>query len=615
MLDVAAMSTLREFVKFAIRESISKSDRLSATTFDTYCNEVDKSNMNTNQFGDFEFLQYHTYLSTIKSFKAVYLNMTALRKLMTSAHNKGYKFNTHPRYFCCPHKPTPKHFFPLTLEELNKLKTLLRLEIDKIYQREELFKTALKYGNPIVETGAAFKNTVNGTNPVSFWKWQKQLKDCIFQLYLENPKYPNDTTEVQLEQDGDYALIKKIDFDLMNTPYKLIFKRVGIQRLKNSVPFLTDAPHLNFNDILAIIYPRVYEVYIITWAICLESGWSQDMVERIDFKDYLYCPIPIESDFTFIKTTKQKGINGPANIKEAKLFTHPSSKSDPYSAYNLIKLFVERSSRLRLGRNYQKELEDIGSHPFFVYYNDTPGNPILSRHPDRTSYKNSNTKNNYTQRKLGFRFDVRQLRTTCLYLREKEQKLPLIVQVALFGHSLSAVTDEFYKNSSPFQQIRKDDLAKELNLLVETLNDGSFKGTLAPLKQSKKIQDKIITIFSNHSGDSPLATCKDNRNPDWPNNEVELRNSPICRRFNKCLLCSQSMIFSDNIPFIVDRHMYCEQQRRKLRADTFETLYGDEFRATKEVIESWPYRDEILEAQERTIIEGYLLPPIISESF
>lgn len=609
------MDTLNHFTESAIAKSLRKSDREFLATFNDYCASVSITDLPLSQFGDFEFLQFHAYLQTFKPYKTIYNCMTAVRRLMVSEHNEGNEFKVHPRYFSCPPKPSPKHFAPLDTEKLEKLESFLKHEITTIYQREETFKKAIKEGKPIQETGIIFKKTRDYIPPLSFYKWQKTLNDCLYQIYLESPRFPNDASEEQFKDGGEYAVIRIVDYDLLDSPYKLIFKRLGVQRLKNSIPFLSDAPCFNFIDVFGLIYPRIFEVYVMTWAICLETGWSQDMVERIDFNDYLYSPIPIDSDFAFIKTTKQKGINGGNDINEAKQFIHPSSKSNPLSAYNLIRLFVERTSRLRHGRNYNDLVQEIGIEPFFIYYNESSGVPILCRHPDRDAAKNTETRKRFMESELGFSFDIRQLRPTCLYLREKNQNLPLLLQVALFGHSSSAITDEFYKGTAPFQQIRKDKLAIELNEIQKSIHDGSFKGTLAPLKQKKKIQDKIMTIFTDHSGESPLAVCNDNRSPDWPGFETELEARGICRRFNKCLLCSRSTVFSDNIPFVVDRYLYLEQQKRKIRENAFESLYGDEYLAAKEVIESWPYPEDIEEAEERTMMNDYLLPPIISESF
>lgn len=619
MLKVAMnMRTMIDFSKYAKTISSYQSDKQYAALFEKYCHEnyAGVGGLPLNQFGDFEFLQYHAYLQALrKPHKSIYLNMVALRRFMKTAHNDGYKFAVHPRYFSTPPKPSANHFEPLSNEQVEILKAFLKREIEVIYERETNCKEALKNGKPIHETGAAFKETPNYKPPLSFWKWQKSLDDCILQYYNESPNFPHNTTLHQLAEGGEYATIKKVDFDQLNTPFKLAYKRMSVQRLKSSRPFLYDAPDLNNIDVMGILYPRILEVHVIIWAICLESGWSQDMVERIDVNDYLYSPIPIQSDIVFIKTIKQKGINSSKNLSEAKLFIHPSSKSNPFSAYNLIRLFAERTSRLRHGRNYDIEVQKIGAEPLFVYLNENRGLPILARHPDRHTYKCTKTKNNFTEKKIGFRFDVRQLRPTCLYLREKNQNLPLLLQVALFGHSSSSITDEFYKDTAPFHQLRKDKLAVELSEIQNTIHDGSFKGTLVPLKQRKQIQDKIITIFTEHSGESPLAICNDNRKPDWPGWEAELGSNPICRRFNKCLLCSRSKVCNDNIPFVVDRFMYLEQQNRNLRKDAFEMLYGDEYHAAKEVIESWPYPEDIQEAEERTILDDFLLPPILSESF
>ncbi|MEZ9595490.1 hypothetical protein AB4298_12710 [Shewanella sp. 10N.261.52.F9] len=612
------MRTLLEFAEFASKESRRTADRSFATGFRQYCKEyyAGVGALPLNQVGDIEFLHYHAHLvGSGKSHKMIYAIMVALRRLMTHAHNDGHEFAIHPRYFSAPPKPSPDHFNPLSSEQLAKLEAFLKRDIETIYKREATFKQALKHGQPIRETGASFKETPTYKAPLSFWKWQIPLKDCILLYHKESPKYPNNTTLEQLSDGGEYASLRKVDYDLMNTPFKLAYKRMGVQRLKHIKPFLSDAPDLNNIDVIGIIYPRIFEVHTLIWAICLETGWSQDMVERIDFNDYLYSPIPMESDVVFIKTMKQKGINGSNGINEAKQYIHPSSKSNPFSAYNLIQLFIERASRLRHGRNYEKQIQDIGTEPFFIYYNENRGLPILAHHPDHTCVRGATTKKSIMEKELGFRFDGRQLRPTCLYLREKNQNLPLLLQVALFGHSSSAVTDEFYKDTALFQQIRKDKLAVELNEIQKSIHNGSFKGTMAPLKQKKQIQDKIITIFTEHSGESPLAVCNDNRNPDWPGFEVELRTSSVCRRFNKCLLCSRSTIYSDNIPFVVDRYLYFEQQSRKLRKDVFERLYGNEYLAAKEVIESWPYPEDIEEAEERTIMDDYLLPPIISESF
>jgi len=573
--------------------------------------------MKVKYFGDYEFLKFHMYLKNETTFKETYVKMVAMRRIMTSAHVEGFKFKLNPRHFTVPPRPAADHFEVLGNENLKVLKDFLKVEINKIYEREALFENAIANGSLIQELGSTFKATTDYKAPFSFYKWQVSLCDVLFQLYQEYPKYPNNSTKEQLSSGGEYSRLANIDYDKMDTAFKIIYKRMGIQNLANVLPFIKDGENLSFADCMGILYPRVFETYVIRWAICLETGWSPDMVARINIHDYLYSPIHINSSVSFLKTMKLKGINGSNDVsfKDAKLFVCPSSISDPLSAHNLIKLFNKRTSRLRTGRNYKIQVNEIGCEPFFLYLNPDQKSIILASHPDRTKKISSKDRSNYMKKNLGFNFDARQLRPTCLYQREKDQNLPVLVQVALFGHSTSAITEECYKSSAPFQQLRKDNLARELNQIQQSIKDGTFKGSLVPLKQGKKIEERIVTIFTDHSGESPLAFCNNPKKPDWEGHEAELEKKGYCKRFNKCLLCSCSTVFSDNIPFVVDRYLYLEQKRRELKYGDFIKLYNDEYLAAKEVIDSWPYKEEIKEAEERTLLEDYLLPPIISESF
>ncbi|MEH6714050.1 MAG: hypothetical protein V7733_22855, partial [Paraglaciecola polaris] len=377
------MRTIGELAEYLGTLGSGEQDRYKAQIFSRYWDEYIAIDKAISQFSNTDFLHYHAFLSQTKSVKTVYSNLVAIRRLMGVAHDQGYECKVHPRYFDVPKKPSADHFNPLSDEQLEKLEDFLKRKITDIIEKEATFKTALQEGRPIEEIGAMFKKTRTIKPEVSFYKFQKPLNDCILLLYQERPKYPQNASLEQVSKGGYYSVIHNIDYDLMDTPFRLVFKRMGIQRLKATIPFLVDAPDLNFVDVIGFIYPRIFEVYVMTWAICLETGWSQDMVGRIDFNDYIFSPIPIESDFVFIKTTKQKGLNDDDDINKAKQFIHPSSKSNPMSAYNLIRLFATRSGRLRHGRLYENQVAAIGSEPFFVYYNESSGLPILTYHPDR----------------------------------------------------------------------------------------------------------------------------------------------------------------------------------------------------------------------------------------
>ena len=352
------LSDLNEYLSSTVN---CESDSITVSFFARYCLKVSIAEIKVKDFGDSDFLKFHAYLKEETTVKATYIRIVAMRRLMSLAYAKGYDFKSNPRYFMVPPKPAAKHFEVLGNENLKVIKDFLKVEINKIYEREALFENAIANGNFIQELGSTFKATTDYKPPLSFYKWQVSLCDVLFHLYQEYPKYPNNSTKEQLSSGGEYGRLANIDYDKMDTAFKIIYKRMGIQNLANVLPFIKDGEDLSFADCIGILYPRVFETYVFRWAICLETGWSPDMVARINIHDYLYNPIHSNSNVSFIKTMKLKGINGnnDASFNDAKLFVHPSSISDPFSAYNLIKLFNKRTSRLRTGSNYKIQVDDI----------------------------------------------------------------------------------------------------------------------------------------------------------------------------------------------------------------------------------------------------------------
>lgn len=608
---------------FEITDSLLCSDEIGLTyeekaslqVFREFLIVNDMKNLPSFRFNDFDFLQFNHYLSASKTLKRRYVISTTVRRVFERTNTDVNCFTRCPSSWPTPPKPKPSHFESLSKEQLYILRSFLKKEIDLAYQKESISATAIKRGVPSTKTGLDFWRKTNpDDNLPRFKNWTGNLVDTLATFYSAYPEYPNNVTEEMQAKGGKYYVPRDLIYTNLTNPVVTVMKRLVMQNIKGFQPYISEKPNLNNKEILSYLYPDFREMITIKAAICLETGWSPDIADRIDPYDFTYDPIPIESEWVFIKSTKAKGaaVNKQTQIREQREMIHPSSKKDRYSAYNLIKLLVKRTSRLRQGYLYQKAISNIDSHPAFVSFTTNTKAQIVASHPARGSV-NRNASYAYLEKELGFKLDLRQLRPTRLYLNETENSLPLLLQVILFGHSTSAITDEVYKDNSQFSQLRKDKLANELDGIAESIYDGSFKGTLIPLKTSQTIQNKILNIYSNHCGESPLAICNDPMKPDWGLNSEKTKTP--CKQFNKCLLCSQSSVTSDNIPFVVDRYLYLDQIRRTKHSNHFESLHGDEFRAAKEVIEYWPYKEEIEEAEIRSASEGYLLPPIISENY
>lgn len=593
-------------------------DVLHLRWFTEFLINDNKEYLKPDDFGDFEFLEFINWMSNKHSYKVIYTVVNTVRKLMRKFNSPENQFKTDPKYWPVPPKPEPNHFEVIDEEKRNILRKHLKVEIDKIYKKEELVQKALKIGKSITFKGVDF---IEGHGELikkvtNFYKWQESLEDVLYTIYKDYRDFPINMTVEESLPGHKYGRLGSINYHLMTSTYSTIYKRMGIQNLKSSQAFIEEYPNLSFANVITYLYPSFDETFCIRWAIELETAWSPDIVKNIDYKNYLYQPIPIEQKLAFIQSVKEKGQQSEnIDFEVVKRMIWPSNTEDKYSAYNLIGLWIKRTSRLRSGFNYLKTVNSCGFEPFFIYLQDYQNikngiNIITAIHPKAPNKLQSQPKLNYQRKHLGYTFDERQLKPTSLYLREKNQGMPLLLQVALFGHSDSAVTDENYKNTESFQQIRKDKLSIELNAIAESIQNDSFRGTLVPLRTQKRIKDKIITIFTDHINESPLSICQDNKKPDWPGSEKI--NLP-CRMFNKCLLCSQSSVYEDNIPFVVDRFLYLQQLKKKMRRESFNSLYLDEFEATKEVVDYWPYKDQIQEAKDRTFDDGFLLPPIFWE--
>ncbi|MEZ8985682.1 hypothetical protein [Vibrio cyclitrophicus] len=580
-----------------------------------FLDSKDRREMLPIDFNEFEFLEFISHLS--KSGPSVaYNNSTASRRLLQNLHAESEIFDSSPELWPVPKKPTAQHFEALSDEKTEALREWIEVEIDRISGIEKKVEESLESGTALKCCGSDFRSKKNqDPSLMAYNRWTSNLSDAIVTLYNAHPDYPLNKAAVKKH----YAPPRDIVYEELTNPLVTMIKRMTIQNISGYRKFLQDAEELTFIKLLTYLYPDQFELITIKTAISLQTGWTFDVVDRIDAENFLYDPIPVNEDWAFVQAPKVKGANSSeSSTNEQRILLHPCSISDPHSVYNLIELLKKRTSRLRYGDEYKDVVDSLGYHPLCICLN-TASKGLIIHHTDMRSETNvvkggKCRKQIKTQfiKSLGFHFDPRQLRPTKLYLDEKEKKLPLILQVALFGHSTSAVTEESYKSNSQFKKLRSKRLAKELTQIERSIADGSFKGTLVPLREEKSIEDRILNIFTNHSGESPLAVCNDPYRPDW-GEYIGKRLKKPCRQFNKCLQCSRSKVLSDNIPFIVDRYLHLDQKKRTIKEEQFNALYLDEFNAAKEIVESYPYQDEIKDAELRCVIEGDLLPPVISE--
>jgi hypothetical protein len=425
------MASLFDLIESEVDTSdFVKADIIHLNWFKGYIS-VEKINITANDFGDFEFLEFISWLVKNYTFKMVYTSSNNVRKILRNLHNREYLFKTNPKYWPVPEKPEPDHFEVLDEEQRKILRNHLIQEIDIIYDKEKQVQKALRSGKSIKITGSDFV-----TNPSnkrrkssSFYKWQESIEDIIYTIHKDSPDFPINMKAEESLKGQKYGTLSSVNYDQMTSPFITIFKRMGVQNLKSSLPFIEKHPEVNFSDVINYLYPSFFETYIIRWAIELETAWSPDIVKNINYKDFLFQPIPTEQKLAFIKSVKEKGQQSESSdLNIEKRMIYPSNSEDKYSAYCLIKLWNKRTSRLRKGINYKATVDSCDFEPFFIYLADWANlkngiNIIVAIHHNAPNDENFPVKTNYQNKHLGFKFDERQLRPTSLYLKESAFEL------------------------------------------------------------------------------------------------------------------------------------------------------------------------------------------------
>jgi len=596
----------------ARRDEFSRypNESYSLGEFLKFCGVRFGDEFSTESIGLYEFAEFVQTVEAIKTETQAYFIATTVRRFCQELESKGVRFKTSPQYWKCPSKPDVSHFDPLSREQYQKLCSYLHGVIRSMSERLNLVAAAKKHHSHVEKNGEAF-----ASGKLRFFQHQVTFLDALAALIKYFPDYPIDAEPEALKAGGRFFLNhRKVEYANLKNEVQVLRKRFSVQRIKTVSPALSDYPNFGFQDLLDVYLPNEEEAVAIRKAICLETGWSPDLVARINPRDFVFNEIDPESDVVFLKTIKVKGTQRGKSYQEAKSLLYPVSKSKPDSAYNLIKLWLRRTEPLRKTKTYAEIVDQLGFEPLLVMAAHNNRNldhgSLRVIHPESPIGRNNIALNSLYDSKLGFELDDRQLRPTHLYFRSKDQNIPFALLIALFGHSDSAITDEFYRSGSHFEQDRKDRLSKALSEIEQSITDGSFAGELIPLKDRKTIEDRVYAVFSDHSNENPIAICSDPYRPSWPGHHKRVRPGTACKAFSKCLLCTKSQVFSDNLPFVVDRYLYLEKKRRSLRQDQF-SIYLDEYNAAKNIVDSWPYREEVEEAKERTFVEGYMLPPVL----
>lgn len=461
---------------------------------------------------------------------------------------------------------------------------------------------------------------------------QFKLVDVLVTLQQQFPDYPlnTDLNTLITKMSGFQSDYKKglyngtILGEIDNIFDALRYKVGGAckKRVNAKAPFI-DSKIGTWEEILFQLHPSRQELLPIFLLIMIQSGWNKETVLSINLEDFTHALNDLaNSDNILIKSSKARGQQKGKPYFETKVIYAISSKKDKYSAFNLLTLLKKITCELRNSFHFTNlEKGAFFSEAFICLkyessWNNTGG--IISSLSSKNVYSGAMVcfLNKHKIYENGFLFSkssdfTARIRPTWQVYKKRLGVSSKIISI-LMGHESMETTDVHYDSSAIASFDRVKRLGHELNGIEADLKNGSFKGRLIQIREEKTTNSKfkIGHIFADYkqSDERLICLCHDSSNPTFKNHEYYVKSDEVCKFITKCLLCKQSVITRNSLPYIIDRLSFINDQESILPALSFEELYGDEKSAIEYVLHNWPSSEDIFEAEVFQMENHPLLP-------
>lgn len=376
----------------------------------------------------------------------------------------------------------------------------------------------------------------------------------------------------------------------------------------------------NFDELLNLYYPNQLDMASLMLMMMLQVGWNKETVLDLDPNNFEHVLSgTIDEKQRLITAEKNKGQGSNLPYFNPKTMIAVSNTNDKYSLFNLVRLANELSLPLQ-----QIPLEEAVTlnkkySPLFCCIVDkadwkkksrfsTMGNTKTSSRGVRDFLSKYEIVHGGTRLKTSSQI-LGKLRPTWVYLKRKTDPLS-VVQMAT-GHASPVTTDIHYDNSPNAKKDREKRLSDTINDIGEKFKTRKLNGLL-PQESNEQSDSKTIVIFSIPGHKRELWGCSDQTNPTWNNHELYVKPKEKCFHINKCWACKNLRLFSDSLPYILDRNDYLERSQLEMPEIEFAQLFLSEYKALKWVVKNWGNKEEIKSA--RKFLRQYkpLLPKDLS---
>lgn len=372
-------------------------------------------------------------------------------------------------------------------------------------------------------------------------------------------------------------------------------------------------------ELIRLLYPTSQDQVSLAMFTQRQLGWNKEAVLALDVNNFVH-PISelAKEDTALLLSQKVKSQGQGMPYEKPKPVFASSSRSYPYSGYNLINLAGELSRHCRdlLMRDASVEMDDrrLCSPFLFITYPQAPWSPSERiRSLDEQGHWNAGVKGFLAGAALvdegvplltGADLQNR-LRVTSLQTNKMLHKQPTALTALIYGHSNPVTTDTHYDQSVYAMKDRRERFYAFQKSFIEKSQGGQFKGFLAErgAESVKTPRFRIITILGHHRA---LWACMDSYNPSYPGSQP-LPEGTRCTRFDMCNGCDQWCVLEDSLPFLMERLSTLELLIE--RDPLAHTTYGSELAVLRYVLDSWGNKNA-LEVAKRYLRSFEALLPL-----
>ncbi|AEY65750.1 hypothetical protein [Clostridium sp. BNL1100] len=361
----------------------------------------------------------------------------------------------------------------------------------------------------------------------------------------------------------------------------------------------------------------------------INTGWNlESMLSISDDVDAHITPDLIDPE-SYVLIHSQK-VRGSKDGKQLKKITHRSSKKNRFGTYRLLK-YVEsiitqykdspyykncylwqyitnnkKTSIIRTINNIEVSFTKVSQRFLERHRLKYVSGKTISHPKIRSGYAALRQLLGSTEWEIGEEFGHSNKETIIHYTSDESSNL---VQDLV----IKKIQKQFINDLKNFKvRVVESKTLKELSKAINEAKTESDKNKMIKNEATKLgLYEKTIVNIIDAGSQKYILVCEDSTKPSWPGFAELVKEGQKCRYFNKCALCSQSIVFPEALQYIARRILDLDKLKSSLISSEWILQYGDEYEAWLQILHSWSNQEQVENAWELAKTGCVILPQIM----